>query len=152
MGKMPTMTSLIKTILFSLIMCAQLAFGQDNLGVVRHNHLALHVKDIQASTQFYRDVVGLKQLPVPENLKSIRSWFDLNDGQQIHLMANRTTEFTHDKNGSHIALFVADIAKSEGFLKKRNITFHKQTRFDGVVQIYFPDPDGYLLELNEAKK
>ncbi|MCY7357688.1 MAG: VOC family protein [Rudanella sp.] len=53
--------------------------------------MALHVKDIQTSTQFYRDVVGLKQLSVPDNLKAIRSWFDLNDGQQIHLMANRAS-------------------------------------------------------------
>ncbi|TAE31105.1 MAG: glyoxalase [Cytophagales bacterium] len=145
------MTSL-KTLLGSLLLLSQVAFGQDNLGVVRHNHLALHVKDIQTSTQFYREVLGLKPLAVPDNLKAIRSWFDLGDGQQIHLMAGRTDPFTHDKNGSHIALFVNDITKSEVFLKARNITFHKQTRFDGVVQIYFPDPDGYLFELNEVKK
>lgn len=142
----------MKTILISLLLCAQVTFGQETLGVVRHNHLALHVKDIQVSTQFYRDVLGLKPLAVPDNLKAIRSWFDLNDGQQIHLMAGRTDEIHHDKNGSHIALFVTDIAKSEDFLKQRTITFHKQTRFDGVVQIYFSDPDGYLIELNESKK
>lgn len=151
MGKMTTCLPM-RTILFGLLLFAQVAWGQDKLGVVRHNHLALHVKDIQVSTQFYKEVLGLKPIAVPDNLKAIRSWFDLGDGQQIHLMANRTTEFTHDKNGSHIALFVADIAKSEAFLKQRNISFHKQTRFDGVVQLYFPDPDGYLFELNEVKR
>lgn len=146
------MTSLRKSLLFSLLLFAQVAVGQDKLGVVGHNHLALHVKDIQTSTVFYKDVLGLKPIPVPDNLKAIRSWFDMGNGQQIHLMADRKDPFTHDKNGSHIALFVADINKSEAFLKQRNITYHKQTRFDGVVQIYFPDPDGYLFELNEAKK
>ncbi|KAB7729153.1 glyoxalase [Rudanella paleaurantiibacter] len=147
----------MKTIICSLFLCAQVFFaqavlGQQSLGVVRHNHLALHVKDIQASTQFYKEVLGLKSIPVPDNLKAIRSWFDVGEGQQIHLLAGRNTEFTHDKNGSHIALFVADIAQSEAFLKQRAITYHKQVRFDGVVQIYFPDPDGYLFELNELKK
>ena len=70
----------------------------------------------------------------------------------IHLLDGRQAQVSHDRNGSHFALFVADIAKSEAFLKEKNINYHKQVRFDGVVQLYFPDPDGYLFELNEAKK
>lgn len=137
--------------LLPLLFIAQLAVAQDNLGVVGHNHLALHVKDIPTSAAFFRDVLGLKPIPVPENLKAIRSWFDLGNGQQVHLMAGRTEAIIHDKNASHIALFVGNIDKSEAFLKSKNITFHKQTRFDGVVQLYFADPDGYLWELNQGK-
>ncbi|MEZ0487753.1 VOC family protein [Fibrella aquatica] len=137
--------------LLPLLFIAQFAVAQDKLGIVGHNHLALHVKDMAISTAFFRDVMGLKPIPVPDNLKAIRSWFDLGNGQQIHLMAGRTEEIIHDKNASHIALFVDDIAKSETYLKARNLTFHKQTRFDGVVQIYFSDPDGYLWELNQGK-
>ena len=137
--------------LLPLLLIAQLAVAQDNLGVVGHNHLALHVKDMAVSTAFLRDVMGLKPLPVPDNLKAIRSWFDLGNGQQVHLMAGRTEPIIHDKNASHIALFVANIDKSETYLKAKNITFHKQTRFDGVVQLYFSDPDGYLWELNQGK-
>jgi hypothetical protein len=36
-------------------------------------------------------------------------------------------------------------------LTKLKLPFHKQVRFDGVVQIYLADPDGYLVELNEWK-
>jgi catechol 2,3-dioxygenase-like lactoylglutathione lyase family enzyme len=146
------MTFRMKTILCALLLLAQVAFAQETpatLGVAGHNHLALHVKDMQASVPFFRDVLGLKSIPVPENLKAIRAWFDIGNGQQIHLLAGRTDDIHHDKNGSHFALFVADMNKSEAFLKQRNITYHKQTRFDGVVQIYFADPDGYLFELNE---
>lgn len=142
----------MKTILCVLLLLAQVTLAQQTpatLGVAGHNHLALHVKDIQASVPFFRDVLGLKSIPVPENLKAIRAWFDIGNGQQIHLLAGRTDDIHHDKNGSHFALFVADMNKSEAFLKQRNITYHKQTRFDGVVQIYFADPDGYLFELNE---
>ncbi|GAA4452882.1 hypothetical protein GCM10023189_17000 [Nibrella saemangeumensis] len=128
------------------------ASGQDKLGIAGHNHLALHVKDIQASARFYRDIIGLKPIAVPDDLKAIRAWFDIGNGQQVHLLAGRTEAIVHDRNGSHFALFVNDISQSEQFLKKNNITFHKQVRFDGVTQIYFPDPDGYLLELNEVKK
>ncbi|HEX9958092.1 MAG TPA: VOC family protein [Fibrella sp.] len=137
--------------LVPLLFLAQLAVAQDKLGISGHNHLALHVKDMAVSSAFYRDLLGLKPIPVPDNLKAIRSWFDLGNGQQLHLMAGRTEQIIHDKNASHIALFVDNIEKSEAYLKAKNITFHKQTRFDGVVQIYFPDPDGYLWELNEGR-
>ena len=128
------------------------AVGQNTLGVIRHNHLSIHVKDIPTSAAFYRDVLGLKPLPVPDNLKLTRAWFDIGNGQQIHLLDGRTADVTHDRNGSHYALFVEDIAKSEQFLKARHIPYHRQVRFDGVVQLYFSDPDGYLFELNEGKK
>ncbi|MGA0559146.1 VOC family protein [Larkinella sp. VNQ87] len=141
--------------LCAFLLAAQAGFSQTpppSLGIVGHNHLALHVKDIQASAKFYREILGLKPIEVPDNLKAIRSWFDIGNGQQIHLLAGRTETITHDKDGSHFALFVDDIAKSEQFLTQHNVKFHKQVRFDGVVQIYFPDPDGYLFELNQKKK
>ncbi|MFC5411211.1 VOC family protein [Larkinella bovis] len=131
------------------------AFAQSqptSLGIAGHNHLALQVSDIQVSARFFRDIMGLKPIAVPDNLKAIRAWFDIGNGQQIHLLAGRTAPVVHDKNGSHFAIFVDDIAQSEQFLTQKGIKFHKQVRFDGVVQIYFPDPDGYLFELNEKKK
>jgi lactoylglutathione lyase len=126
--------------------------GPNNLGIIRHNHLAIHVKDIPASAAFYRDVLGLKPVPVPDNMKATRAWFDIGDGQMIHLLNGRTEQIVHDRNGSHYALFVENIGQSEAFLKAKNIPYHRQVRFDGVVQLYFSDPDGYLFELNEGKK
>lgn len=128
------------------------AFGQDKLGITRHNHTSIHVKDVPTSAAFYRDVMGLKPLPVPDNLKATRAWFDLGNGQQIHLLNGRTVDVAHDRNGSHFALFVEDINKSEQYLKAKNIPYHRQVRFDGIVQLYFSDPDSYLFELNEEKK
>lgn len=139
-------------LLLSILSVPGMMFGQDRLGIIRHNHLAIHVKDVPTSTVFYRDVLGLKSIPVPDNLKLTRAWFDIGDGQQIHLLNGRTETITHDRNGSHYALFVEDIDKSEQFLKSKNIPYHRQVRFDGVVQIYFSDPDGYLFELNPGKK
>ena len=144
--------SLILFLLISILPASSLVFGQDRLGIIRHNHLAIQVKDVPASAVFYRDVLGLKPIPVPENLKLTRAWFDIGDGQQVHLLDGRTETITHDRNGSHYALFVENIDKSEQFLKSKNVPYHRQVRFDGVVQIYFSDPDGYLFELNQGKK
>lgn len=144
--------SLILFLLISVSPTFSSVFGQDRLGIIRHNHLAIQVKDVPASAVFYRDVLGLRPIPVPENLKLTRAWFDIGDGQQVHLLDGRTETITHDRNGSHYALFVENIDKSEQFLKSKNVPYHRQVRFDGVVQIYFSDPDGYLFELNQGKK
>ena len=120
--------------------------------VVQHNHVALHVKDIAASTKFYKEVMGLQPVTVPDSLKAIRSWFKLGADQQIHLLAGRDFDVKNDRNGSHFALFVTSIAAAEKYLTLQKMNFHKQVRFDGAVQIYVADPDGYLIELNEVKR
>ncbi|MBE9463399.1 VOC family protein [Dyadobacter subterraneus] len=146
--------------LFFLLLLTQLfnsatSSAQDmtsKLGYTGWNHMALHVKDIEASKTFYREIIGMKPVQVPDNLKAIRGWFDAGNGQMIHLLAGRTEPIVHDKDGGHMALFVASIDQAEKFLTEKNIKFHKQVRFDGVTQIYFSDPDGYLIELNQKAK
>jgi catechol 2,3-dioxygenase-like lactoylglutathione lyase family enzyme len=133
--------------LFSII-----SFAQEGLGIVKHNHIALHVKDIQLAAKFYGEVLGLEKIEVPDNLKAIRAWFKIGTDQQIHLLAGREKEVTNDRNGGHYAIFVKSIAQAENYLKAKQIQHHVQVRFDGVKQIYFADPDGYLIELNELPK
>lgn len=141
-------------IAFVALLLTGSAFAQTDakIEVVKHNHVALHVKDIAASTKFYRDVMGLEPVAVPDSLKAIRSWFKLGTDQQIHLLAGRDFDVKNDRNGSHFALFVTSITAAEKYLTQHKMNFHKQVRFDGAVQIYLADPDGYLIELNEVKR
>ncbi len=141
-------------IAFVALLLTGSAFAQTDakIEVVKHNHVALHVKDIAASTKFYRDVMGLEPVAVPDSLKAIRSWFKLGTDQQIHLLAGRDFDVKNDRNGSHFALFVTSITAAEKYLTQHKMSFHKQVRFDGAVQIYVADPDGYLIELNEVKR
>ncbi len=133
-------------VFFSLVSYGQSA---DKIGIIKHNHIALQVKDIQASAKFYGETLGLLSIPVPDDLKAIRAWFKIGEDQQIHLLAGRTEPVVNDRNGSHFAVFVENIDQTEAFLKKRNIAYHPQVRFDGVKQIYAADPDGYLIEFNQ---
>ncbi len=142
------------TIVFFALFTTAFSFAQTDvkIKVVKHNHVALHVKDIAASTKFYKEVMGLTPVAVPDSLKAIRSWFKLGTDQQIHLLAGRDFDVKNDRNGSHFALFVQSINAAEKYLSQHKINFHKQVRFDGAVQIYLADPDGYLIELNEIKR
>lgn len=129
-----------------LIMTAQTT---DKIDVVSFNHIALHVKDIPTSAKFYGDTLGLATIEIPDSLKKVRAWFQLGNGQMIHLLAGRTTPIVNDRNGSHFSLFIKSIDETLVFLKKNKMPYHLQVRFGGVKQIYIADPDGYLIELNE---
>jgi catechol 2,3-dioxygenase-like lactoylglutathione lyase family enzyme len=133
-------------LLFPFFLHAQTS---NKIDVVSFNHIALHVKDIETSAKFYGDTLGLLTFEVPDSLKKVRAWFQLGNGQMIHLLAGRTAVIENDRNGSHFSLFIKSIDETLVFLKKNKKPYHLQVRFGGVKQIYIADPDGYLIELNE---
>ena len=120
--------------------------------VTGYNHVALAVKNIEESARFYREVIGLEPVEVPEHLKAIRAWFKIAPGQELHLLAGRTFPVTNnDPNLAHFSWTVADADPIEAYLKTQKLPYLRQQRFDGAWQIYIADPDGYYIELNEPK-
>jgi lactoylglutathione lyase len=117
------------------------------------NHIAMAVKDLEESARFYREVIGLTQIEVPENLRSRYIWFRLAAGQELHLLLGRAAGVSNqDVNGSHLALTVEDANAVEKYFKEKNIPYRRHSRFDGAAQIYINDPDGYMIEFNEPKR
>lgn len=117
-----------------------------------YNHVALAVKDIRESAKFYREFVGLEPIEVPEHLKTIRAWFKIAPGQELHLLAGRAFPVTNnDPNLAHFALTIPAADPVEAYLKENKCPYLRQQRFDGAWQIYIADPDGYFIELNEPK-
>ena len=63
-----------------------------------------------------------------------------------------------EKN-SHLCFSLASVEKFISILDKNNIEYENwpgqkksiTSRVDGVKQIYFKDPDGYWVEINDAK-
>ena len=133
-----------------LFLFAQSSFAQ--ITILGYNHVALSVSNIDSSATFYREILGLTPIEVPESLKAIRSWFKIVPGQELHLLAGRNKEVTNnDRNGAHFALTIPNADPVEAFLKTKGIPYHRQQRFDKAWQIYVTDPDGYVIELNEPK-
>ena len=119
------------------------------------DHDALQVKDLAVSADFYKNVLGLEEIPnggLPEHIR----WFQLNDKVQIHLI--ESSDEIPKYKGVHMALNTSSLGGFMEFLKNRNVPFEnwngeKNTtndRPDGVKQIYFQDPDGYWIEVNDG--
>lgn len=120
------------------------------------DHYTIVVDDLQRSTAFYRDILGLPQIENRTQKEYIR-WFSMGDGAELHIVDGQAdTIRTHI--GLHLALRLSDFDSFLIHLKKHNITHHNSkglrdsitTRADGVRQVYFRDPDGYWIEVNES--
>jgi lactoylglutathione lyase len=142
------------TVFLLLAASASFAQTQSAIEIQGYNHVGLYVKDLRESAKFYREIIGLKPVDVPDNLVAIRRWFQIAPNQQLHLLLGRNEPVTNnDKNGGHFSLTIpkSSADKIEAFLKEKNLPYVRQKRFDGAYQIFITDPDGYVIELNEPK-
>lgn len=121
----------------------------------RAEHVAIQASDLDRSAAFYHDAFGLRIIPTP--LKN-RRWLDLGNGMALHILDGRVTPKPSNRN-EHLALHVDDLATVTAWLDRRHLVWTNlagkpramQTRFDGVRQIYVQDPDGYWLEIGDAR-
>ncbi|WP_240755196.1 VOC family protein [Pedobacter sp. SYP-B3415] len=119
------------------------------------NHVAQYVVDLQVSTEFYQKVIGLDTIPEPFH-DGRHTWFSIGDFAHLHIISGAKGKTDHDKN-SHLCFSTTDMTAFIANLKQRKIGFESWAgekngitkRTDGVQQIYFKDPDGYWIEVND---
>jgi catechol 2,3-dioxygenase-like lactoylglutathione lyase family enzyme len=121
------------------------------------DHTALVVQELERSRWFYGKVLGLQEVPRPNNFTFGGSWFQGPDFQ-IHLILARDTtapagfseagEDVRTGRAHHIAFEVDDIEKAIVSLHAHHIEIvgGPQPRGDGVTQFYIYDPDRNFLE------
>ncbi|MBP6507652.1 MAG: VOC family protein [Opitutaceae bacterium] len=101
--------------------------------------------DVAASVRFYRDGLGLPELPRPD-FGFPGAWFQIGTRQELHLIGNR--DRTIGERSGHFALLVSDINAAADRLRAAGITFRgPKPRPDGAQQIFTADPDGNVIEL-----
>jgi len=121
------------------------------------DHYTIKVADLEASTSFYGDVLGLRRITNRTQKEYIR-WFSLGNSTELHLVEGKTDAIK--KNiGVHLALKMSEFGNFIEHLRAHDISPHDSkgdpheitVRADGVRQVYFQDPDGYWIEVNEAE-
>jgi lactoylglutathione lyase len=122
------------------------------------NHIAVYVTDLAKSTAFYKDVFDLEIIPEP--FKDGRhTWFSLGPAGHLHLIQGAKASVEHDKN-EHLCFSVPSVDKFITLLNSKKIEFEDWAgtrkavtlRVDGIKQVYFKDPDGHWLEVNDDHK
>ena len=118
------------------------------------NHIAVYVKDLRVSTAFYSDAIGIDTIPEPFH-DGKHTWYSVSETSHLHIIQGAKEITKHDKN-THLCLSVPSIEDMIARLNKNNIPYESwtgekmsvTTRVDGIKQLYFVDPDGYWIEIN----
>ena len=122
------------------------------------NHIAVYVTDLKASTDFYNDIIGLEKMEEP--FKDGRhTWFTLGVQGQLHLISGAKKGMEQIKD-RHLCFSVVSLEDFISNLDKNHINYTNwkgdakspTIRPDGVKQIYFQDPDGYWIEMNNDRQ
>jgi len=136
----------------------QKSYAQGIESKARLNHIALYVVDLKTSTAFYKDIIGLDTIPEPFH-DGRHTWFAVGVKSHLHIISGATEKIPHNKN-THLCFSVPSVTDFVKSLEKNNVEYEDwagskmkiTTRVDGVKQIYFKDPDGYWIEINDAKE
>ncbi|MBX3252923.1 MAG: VOC family protein [Chitinophagaceae bacterium] len=124
----------------------------------RINHVAIYVMDVKKSGDFYMNIIGLDSVPEPfHDGKHI--WLRIGPGSTMHIIEGAATKKEYYKN-NHTCFTVPSVQVFTETLKKHAIPWEDvngkkmsiTNRVDGVKQIWLQDPDGYWLEINDAKE
>jgi catechol 2,3-dioxygenase-like lactoylglutathione lyase family enzyme len=124
---------------------------------MRIQHVGLVVSDLERSRRFYRDALGLDEVPRPANFTFDGAWFRFGE-YELHLLSEEHTTggagqpdagpgatrgMTH-----HLAFEVDDLDAACVRLSAAGVQLAggPMPRGDGVTQVFFLDPDGYVLE------
>ncbi len=121
------------------------------------HHVSLYVRDQNVSAEFYARVLGLAEIPNRVGLPHIR-WFVFDGHRTLHLIGGDAETGRDRAFSTHLALATPDLDAVMSHLNAQGVTFVNvarepggiQVRPDGVRQIYFQDPDGHWVEINEA--
>ncbi|MHA6247969.1 VOC family protein [Pontibacter sp. CAU 1760] len=121
------------------------------------NHIAVYVHDLEQSTAFYKDVLELQEIPEPFH-DGRHTWFTLGAAGQLHLIQGEGKNLTIDKN-NHLCFSVLSVADFIKKLDQHQVEYTNwpgtakapTVRVDGVKQVYFQDPDGHWIEVNDDR-
>lgn len=119
------------------------------------NHIALSVLNIEESIEFYQKVLHLEEIKNTASNSKTR-WLSLGRGNQLHLIPRPNFKLKTIK-AVHFALATPNIDSFISHLNSLKIeysdwldTLNKDyIRKDKIKQVYFQDPNGHWIEIND---
>lgn len=146
-----------KTIMAIAILFCCSVYGQSPLNLnLSFNHMALSVKDVNQSADFYRNVLGLQEITNRAKMDGIR-WFSLGEGKELHLISILKDTVMINK-AVHLALTTNNFDELLKTLNANKVVYSDwpgtrnkvNIRADGIKQVFFQDPNGYWIEVNSV--
>ncbi|MFM7149418.1 MAG: VOC family protein [Gemmataceae bacterium] len=107
------------------------------------DHVSVVITDVERSRKFYRDFLGLKEIPRPRTFDFIVIWFELGN-QQLHLLLQKDLD---TRSPRHFALRVSDVAHARQYCKNHGLEVEETTPIPHADRFFIHDPDGNRIEI-----
>ena len=114
-----------------------------NLQVTQIDHVSVIITDVERSRRFYRDLLGLKEIPKPRTFDFVVLWFDLG-AMHVHLLLKDKPDTI---SARHFALRVVDAAAARAYFAGRGVPTLETTVIPGADRFFIQDPDGNRIEI-----
>ena len=108
------------------------------------DHCSVLITDVARSRQFYRDVMGLKEIAPPRTFDFVVLWFDLGGGQTLHLLLKPQPDTISPR---HFALHIPDAPAARTHFREHGVAVEETTEIPGCDRFFVRDPDGNRIEL-----
>lgn len=113
------------------------------LQITQIDHVSVIITDVDRSRRFYRDLLGLKEIPKPKTFDFVALWFDLGN-MHVHLLQKGKPDAVSPR---HFALRVADAQAARAYFRERGVTVNETTLIHGADRFFIHDPDGNRIEI-----
>jgi lactoylglutathione lyase len=149
----------MKKITYTFIITFGILFSLKSQSNLKFDHQALPVNNLKITGDFYRDILGFKDIPTLVGTKYTHRWLANYEGKEIHLIFS-DEEIQKTPKQIHMAFSPLDFDKFIDHLKKNNVVFTNyklevgvvQVRKDGIKQLWVRDPQGYWIEINSTNQ
>ena len=108
------------------------------------DHCSILVTDLARARDFYVGVLGLREIAKPKTFDFAVIWFDLGNGQTLHLLKKPQPD---TRSPRHFALTVADARAAREHVRARGIAVEETTLIPHCDRFFIHDPDGNRIEL-----
>src|SRR5262245_8123570 len=107
------------------------------------DHVSVLVTDLARSRQFYRDVLGLKEIAKPKTFDFSVIWFELGN-QQLHLLLKPQPDTVSPR---HFALRVRDVQAAREHFRRHGVATQETTPIPHCDRFFVDDPDKNRIEI-----
>jgi len=119
-----------------------------SLGIAAIDHVQLTVpRALEAEClTFYRSVLGLKEIPKPEELRARGgAWFEVGS-LQFHIGVDPDP---WPKSKRHVCFLVPDLAKAKSSALALGVTIEEEGFAEGLSRFFVRDPAGNRIEIGQ---
>jgi catechol 2,3-dioxygenase-like lactoylglutathione lyase family enzyme len=108
------------------------------------DHVSVLITDLARARAFYAGVLGLNEIPKPKTFDFVALWFQLSDGQTLHLLQKPQAD---TRSPRHFALRVPDIAAARAHFRAHDIDMQETGPIPHCDRFFVFDPDGNRIEI-----